>query len=120
VAVGVAAGLALAVVCGAELIVAVIAVALDSGRFVLGLGLAVDACARVLGTLDSQRVGKTDWAWACAIVGSPAVIAAAYVWPRPRRPGRRSGPGDIPIEAAPLAGLMATLALVCILIGLVT
>jgi hypothetical protein len=102
------------------LILAVIAVALDAGRPVLGLGLALDACARVLGTIDAERVGKTDWAWACAIVGSPAVVAAAFVWPRPRRPGRRSGPGDIPIEAAPLAGLMATLALVCVLVGLVT
>jgi hypothetical protein len=120
VAVGVAAGLALAAVCGAELVVAVIAVALDAGRLLLGLGLAIDACARVLGALDSGRVGKTDWAWACAIVGSPAVVAAALLWPRPRRPGRLSAPGDIPTEAAPLAGLMATLALLCVLVGLVT
>jgi hypothetical protein len=30
-----------------------------------------------------------------------------------------SGPGEHPIEATPLAGLIATLALLCILIGLV-
>lgn len=118
VAVGVLAGLALAVVCGAELVLAVIAVALDSGRLVLGLGLAFDACARVLGTLDAGRVGKTGWAWASAIVGSPAVVAAVLLWPRPRRPGRLSGPGDVPIEAAPLAGLIATVAILCVLVGL--
>jgi hypothetical protein len=120
VAVGVVAGLALAVVCGGELVLAVIVVALDSGRVILGLGLAIDACARVLGTLDARRVGKTGWAWASAIVGSPAVIAAAVLWPRPRRPGRMTGPGDVPIEAAPFAGLIATVALVCVLIGLVS
>jgi hypothetical protein len=118
VAVGVITGMALALVCGAELVLAVIVVALDSGRVVLGLGLAFDACARVLGTLDAGRVGKSGWAWASAIIGSPAVVAAAVLWPRPRRPGRLSGPGDVPIEAAPLAGLFATLAIVCVLIGL--
>ncbi len=120
VAVAVVFGLALAVICGAELVIAVIVVGLDSGRLVLGLGIAFDACARVLGTLDSERVGKTGWVWACAIAGSPAVVAAALVWPRPRRPGRMSGPGDIPTEAAPLAAMMATLALVCVVVGLLT
>jgi hypothetical protein len=120
VAVGVAAGLALAAVCGVELIVAVIAVALDAGRVVLGLGIACDACARALGTLDSERVGKIGWAWGCAIVGSPVVVAAVFVWPRPRHPRRLSGRADVPVEAAPLAGLMAALALVFVLIGLVS
>jgi hypothetical protein len=120
VAVGVAAGLALAVVCGAELIAAVIAVALDSGRVVLGLGIACDACARALGTLDSERVGKPEWAWGCAIFGSPVVVAAAFLWPRPRRPRGPSDPTQVPVEAAPLAGLLASLALVFILIGLVS
>jgi hypothetical protein len=119
VAAGVVTGLALAGICGAELVLAVIAVALDSGRVILGLGLAFDACARALGTLDAGRVGKSGWAWASAIIGSPAVVAAALLWPRPGRPGRLSGPGDVPIEAAPLAGLIATLALVCVIIGLI-
>ncbi len=119
VAVGVIAGLALAAVAGAELVLAVIGVALDSGRVILGLGLAFDACARVLGTLDAGRVGKSGWAWASAIIGSPAVVAGAVLWPRERRPGRMTGPGEQPIEATPLAGPIATLAIVCVLVGLV-
>ncbi len=110
----------LSAACGAELVLAVIVVALDSGRIVLGLGIAFDACARVLGTLDAGRVGKTGWAWTTAIIGSPAVAAAAVLWPRPRRSGRLSAPGEIPTEAAPLAGLMATVALVCVIVGLVS
>jgi hypothetical protein len=120
VAAGVVAGAALVAACGAELIWAVISVMLDSGRVVLGLGIAFDACARVLGTLDSERAGRTQWAWACAVIGSPAVVAAARVWPRMGRPGGASAPGEQPIEAAPFAGLMATLALVCIFIGLIS
>jgi hypothetical protein len=111
---GVVTGLALAALCGAELILAVIVVALDSGRLVLGLGIAFDACARVLGTLDAGRAGAAGWASACAIIGSPAVAAAAVQRPRPR-PDAASAPG----EATPLAGLIAALAIVCILIGLV-
>ena len=98
---------------------AVLPVALDAGRVLLGFGLAFDACARALGTLDSGRAGKTGWAWASAIIGSPAVAAATIVWPRTRRPGRIGGPGAVPVEAAPLAGLISTLALVCVIVGLV-
>jgi hypothetical protein len=39
--------------------------------------------------------------------------------PRPPRSGRLSAPDEVPIEATPLAGLIAALALLCIFIGLV-
>jgi hypothetical protein len=123
VVVGVAAGLALAAICGIELIVAVIAVALDSGRVVLGLGIAFDACARVLGALDSERAGETGWAWAWAIVGSPMVVAIALGHRSPARTRsrpRQAGSGETAIEVAPLGILIASLALVCVLVGLIS
>jgi ferric-dicitrate binding protein FerR (iron transport regulator) len=109
VAVGVVAGLVLAAICGAELVAGVMAVTLSSGRVLLGLGIALDACARALGALDAGRAGKAGWAWSCAIIGSPAVVAAALSWRR----------GEIRIEAAPLAGLIAGLAIVFVVVGLV-
>jgi hypothetical protein len=123
VAVGVAAGLALAMLCGIELIVGVIAVALDSGRVVLGLGIAFDACARILGALDSERAGETGWAWAWAIVGSPTVVAIALAprsEARNRSQARRARRSETAIEVAPLGILMATLALVCVVVGLLS
>jgi hypothetical protein len=123
VAIGVAAGLALALLCGIELILGVIAVTLDSGRVILGLGIALDACARILGALDCERAGETGWAWAWAIVGSPTVVAIALgarssVAARSRV--RQAGSGETGIEVAPLSILMATLALVCVVVGLLS
>ncbi len=99
-ALGVLAGLVLAAIVGAEIYYAIGTEALGSGRALLGLGLMLDAGARVLGTLAAERAGRPLWAWGCVIGGSPVVaIFALY---------RSDGPESV--DPAPLAGLVSLLA----------
>lgn len=93
-------GLALAAVLCAEIIVGVAGVALSAGHLVLAFGIAIDCCARALGTIAAVRAGRPHWVWLCLVGGSPAVAAFALF--------QEAGPVDE--EPAPLAGLLALLA----------
>jgi len=105
---GLVAGMALAAVLVAELYLAVVVVALGAGRPVLGLAIALEACSRGLGTVAAERAGKRGWACACAVGGAP-VVAWFALAPREQRAES---------EPAPLAGLLAVLAVVVALLAL--
>jgi hypothetical protein len=105
---GVLAGLALAAVLIAELYLGVIVVAFHDSRLLLGLAIALDACSRMLGTAAAERAGRRGWAFACAIVGAPVVAWFALLRPS----------GRMEVEPAPLAGLLAALAIVVAVIGI--
>ena len=109
-ALGVLAGLAFAALLIAEIYLAVIVVAFHAGHLVLGLAILIEALSRVGGTVAAERAGRRGWACACAIVGAPVVAWVALV-PRP---------GRIATEPAPLAGLLAVLAGVVALVGVIT
>src|SRR5262249_48033335 len=77
------------------------------GRFAIGgrhvlfaLALALDACARALGTVAAGRTGDEPAAWAWALGGRPLVGGVALFAP--------SGP--VTVEPAPLAGWVAVAA----------
>jgi hypothetical protein len=101
---GVMAGLALAGLGCLELYVAVADAALGSGRVLLALGIALDAWSRVLGALAAERAGQADWAWGCAIFGSPAAAAFAL----------SSESETASVEAAPLAGIVGAAAVLIV------
>lgn len=101
-------GFALAAILLFEIYVGVIGAGLDGGHFVLAFGLALDVCARGLGTIAAGRAGEPDWAWWCALGGSPVVASFAVF-------GRR---GPVTAEPAPLAGLLSLLALAALAIAL--
>jgi len=105
---GVMVGLALAAILIAEVYLAAVAVAFGAGRPILGFAIAFDACSRGLGTVAAERAGARGWAFACAIGGAPLVAWFALA-PRARRAA---------VEPAPLAGLLALLAGVLALVGL--
>lgn len=108
-AVGLVVGLALVAVVVSELYLAVAAVTLAHGSVVLSFGLAIDACSRVLGTVAAGRALRQGWAWVCAFGGSPFVAIFSLsqrdeaVW----------------VEPAPLAGLVALMAMAVIAIAVV-
>jgi hypothetical protein len=100
-----------ACIMAAELYVGVALFMFGGGPVVLGLGLVLDAATRALGTAVAVQAGKPwgpGWRWLCGLGGSPAVAAFAF---------QRDGTNP-PGELAPLAGPMAVVALVAILIGL--
>lgn len=105
---GVIVGLALAIVLIAEIYLGVISAAFGAGRIVLGFAIALEACSRALGTLAAARSGMRGWACACAIGGAPIVAWFAF-W----RPSGRTE-----TEPAPLAGLLAGVAVVVIALAL--
>src|SRR5437764_6370394 len=100
-------GLALAVALFIELYLGVARGALDRGHIVLGFALAVDACARTSGMVAARRAGATDWAWGCLLLGSPLVAA---FW--------RSEQATA--EPAPLAGLLAIVAMLALVVAVLT
>jgi hypothetical protein len=108
-AVGLLVGVALAAVLSLELYAGVGGLALSGGHVFLGFGLALDACSRALGTVAARRAGELRWAWACVLVGCPAVAAFAVFG--------RDGP--VVTEPAPLAGLVAVLAGLLITVAVV-
>jgi hypothetical protein len=89
-------GLVLSVVVLLEVYLAAVILAFGDGQPVLGLGLLLDACARVLGTLAAGRAGEHGDAWARLVLGSPLVAPL------------RTEAGE---DAARLAGAVATWAL---------
>jgi hypothetical protein len=95
-------GLALFVVLGLEIYFVIGRAALEHGRLLLALGLALEAGSRCLGTVAAERTGQRRWAWACVVFGSPVVVWFALF--------RDLGPVLTP--PAPLAGLMGILGLV--------
>ncbi|WP_249009407.1 hypothetical protein [Conexibacter sp. DBS9H8] len=76
---GVAAGVTLVFVVVAELLVGGVAIGLNAGDPVLGLGCLFDAAARVLGTVRASQAGDLDAAWASVVAGSPAIWGAHTV-----------------------------------------
>jgi hypothetical protein len=105
---GVLAGLVLASVLIAELYLGVIVVGVHDGRLLLGLAIALEACSRILGTVAAERAGQRGWAFACAIAGAPAVAWFALLRPS----------GRVEVEPAPLGGLLAVLAGVVAVVGI--
>jgi hypothetical protein len=105
---GVVVGLVLAGLLIAEVYLGVVAVAFGDGRVVLGFAIAIDACARALGTVAAARAGRRAWAGGCALGGAPVVASFALL---PRA-------GRVDVEPAPLAGLLAVLAMLLAVLGL--
>jgi hypothetical protein len=105
---GALAGFALAAVLVAEVYAGVARAGFDSGHVLLAFGLALDACSRGLGTIAAGRDGSSEWAWWCALGGSPVVAWFALFQQR----------GPVRTEPAPLAGLIAILALVVLAVAL--
>jgi hypothetical protein len=103
-------GVALVAVLFIEMYLGVVQGALDGGRLLLAFGLALDVCSRALGTIAANRAGSDDWAWLCALGGSPFVASFALF-------GRG---GAVKVEPAPLAGLMGLVALGALAIALVS
>jgi hypothetical protein len=93
-------GLTLIVVAFVEVFVGVTEFGLDKGHVVLAFALAMDACARTLGTIAAARAGEREWAWGCALGGSPLVAAFALC----------QDDGPVSVDPAPLAGLLSVLA----------
>jgi hypothetical protein len=104
---GVGLGVALALALFIELYLGVACGALDHGHFVLAFALAIDACARVSGVVAARRARAPDWAWGCVLLGSPLVVA---FW--------RSEQATA--EPAPLAGQLAIVALLALVVALIT
>ena len=73
------------------------------------MGIVLDACSRLLGTVAAGRAQRTAWAWGCAIVGSPAVAMFTLF-------GRE---GRCETEPGPLAGLLSVLAIGVIALGVI-
>lgn len=94
-------GVVLAAALLVEIYVGVVVVGFDHRQPLLAIALALDACARALGTIAAGHAGLRDWAWWCALGGSP-VVAMFAMFER-REPGR--------VEPAPLAGVISLLAI---------
>lgn len=105
-ATGLLIGLALVVALGVEFYLG-IAKALGNAHWLLAFGLALDLGARAIGTIVAARSGETGWAWACVVIGSPAVAAASL----PSNAAVRRDP-------APLAGVLAVVAMAGVVLGL--
>ncbi|MGN6168366.1 MAG: hypothetical protein ACTHQQ_09370 [Solirubrobacteraceae bacterium] len=102
------AGFALTAVLVAEVYAGVARAGFDSGNVLLAFGLALDACSRGLGTIAASREGSSEWAWWCALGGSPVVVWFALF---------QAG-GPVRTEPAPLGGLIGILALVVLAVTL--
>jgi hypothetical protein len=107
VATGLLVGIAMIGILCVEIYLAV--VLLGAGHPVLAFGVAIDACARALGTVGSERAGAHSWVWACVLGGSPVVARFALF----------QESGAVTVEPVPFAGLVAMLAICAVLLGLV-
>ena len=105
---GLVVGLALSAILIVEVYLGVVEVAFSAGRVMLGFAIALEACSRAIGTVAAARSGARGWACLCAIGGAPFVAWFAF--------RRRSGWAEV--ESAPLAGLLAGLAILLILLAL--
>jgi hypothetical protein len=106
--VGLLVGLGLAVILIVEVYLGVVELAFGAGRVMLGFAIALEACSRALGTVAAARAGERAWACVCAIGGAPFVAWFAF-W-------RRSGRAET--EPAPLAGLLACVAVLVAVLAL--
>jgi hypothetical protein len=97
----------IAVLC-LELYYGVARFALGGGHVLLAFGLALDCCARALGTVSARRAGKNDWMWSSALIGSPAVAMFALY----------AGEGEPPPEPGPLAGMLSLSACAAVVIAM--
>jgi hypothetical protein len=104
---GVLVGLVVIAILCLELYYGVAQFALGGGHLLLAFGLALDCCARALGTVSARRAGKNDWMWSCALIGSPAVAMFALY----------GGEGEPPPEPGPLAGLLSLSACAAVVIA---
>jgi hypothetical protein len=102
---GMVLGVSLLVVTVAELMIFVAILGFGDGHPLLAIGFALDASARVLGTIAFARDGDDDRAWGCVIIGSPAVVNSTLL-----------GESTVSTEPAPLAGALGAIA--CALIVL--
>lgn len=100
-------GVVLLVILVAEVYLGVAVVGAGHGQPLLALAFALDAGARALGTIDAGHAGLRDWAWLCALGGSPLVAAFASQ----QRQGR------VPAQAAPLAGAISLMAMALAVVG---
>jgi hypothetical protein len=105
---GLVVGLALSAILIVEVYLGVVEVAFSAGRVMLGFAIALEACSRAIGTVAAARSGARGWACACAIGGAPFVAWFAL--------RRHSGWAEV--ESAPLAGLLAGLAVLLVLLAL--
>jgi len=105
---GLVVGLALSAILIVEVYLGVVEVAFSAGRVMLGFAIALEACSRAIGTVAAARSGARGWTCACAIGGAPFVAWFAL----------RRQPGWGEVESAPLAGLLAGLAVLLILVAL--
>jgi hypothetical protein len=105
---GLVVGLALSAILIVEVYLGVVGVAFSAGRVMLGFAIALEACSRAIGTVAAARSGERAWACLCAIGGAPFVAWFAF----------RRGSGWTEVESAPLAGLLAGLAVLLILLAL--
>jgi hypothetical protein len=80
-----------------------------SGNLLLAFGLALDACSRALGTIAAWRTAEPEWAWWCALGGSPLTVGFALM----------QSTGPVKTEPAPLAGLLGVAALLLLALAAV-
>ena len=97
-----ASGVVLVLIAVAELVIGGGVIGLGAGDYVLGFGLLLDACARVLGAIAASQNGDPDAAWSAVLFGSPVL------W------SRRNLSGD----AAVLAQVTAIIAGFAVAVGL--
>jgi hypothetical protein len=94
-----------------ELYLGVVVCMFGGGPVILGLGLALDAGARVIGTIAAARLGKqwgSGWRWICALLGSPGVAYFAF----------QRDSSLMNTDLVPLAGPIAGVALFVLFVGL--
>lgn len=104
---GVLAGLALAAALILEVYFGVARFGFGTGNLLLAFGLAFDACSRALGAVAAWRAGESEWAWWCALGGSPLAAGFAFM--------QDSGP--VKTEPAPLAGTLGLAAIALLVLA---
>ncbi len=100
-------GVILVAVLLAEVYFGVAVVGAGHGQPLLALAFALDAGARALGTVGAGHAGLRDWAWLCALGGSPLVATFAS----------HQRQGTVAAEPAPLAGAISVMAMALAVLG---
>ena len=106
---GIAVGFGAAAIVCAEIYGGIWRVAVRGEHWLLAFGIALDICSRVLGAIAAGRARRNARSWWCVIFGSPAVAWLVLYEP------------DDPLttDPAPVAGLLAMLALGVVAIAVV-
>jgi hypothetical protein len=100
-------GVCLAAVVLTELYLGVAVVGFDNEQPLLAVAFALDAGARALGTIAAGHAGSREWAWLCALGGSPLV--ATFASQQRQRQGST--------EPYPLAHVISLLAMALAALG---